>query len=120
MKKSLIVAAVLIFCFPSVSLAQSTAGQTPTHLQASAPQSSSPKIITLSGKVSADAKWIAVSRQTNLTVQNPLLLAGHEGRIVTVKCEKDPATGAIRIVAVKSSRDESNTVAKLDDSAFRK
>lgn len=88
--------------------------------QATDSHQTSTKIITLSGKVSADAKWIMVSRQNNLTVQNPELLAGHEGQIVTIKCQKDPGNGSIRIVAVKGSHDESTAVAKLDDSAFRR
>lgn len=92
----------------------------PVAAQAQSSSTPSTKVVVLSGKVSADAKWLMIYRKANLTVENPTLLAGHEGQVVTVKCAKDGATNAIRIIAVKSALDSSADAARLDDAAFRR
>lgn len=107
MKKCVYSAVIFAFFLPVAAQAQSSS--TPTT-----------KLVTLSGKVSADAKWLMIYRKANLTVENPTLLAGHEGQVVTVKCEKDPTSNAIHVVAVKSALDSSADAAKLDDAAFRR
>lgn len=107
MKKLLFPAALLAFFLPVAAQAQSSTA-------------TSTKIVTLSGKVSADAKWLMIYSKANLTVENPALLASHAGQVVTVKCEKDAATNAIRVVAVKSALDSSADAAMFDDAAFRR
>lgn len=107
MRKPIFAVAVFAFFLPAIAQAQSSL--TP-----------STKIFTLSGKVSADAKWLMVYRKANLTVENPTLLAAHAGQVVTVKCEKNPATNSIRIVAVKSALDSAADSANFDDAAFRR
>jgi hypothetical protein len=109
-KKYVFPAVIFAFFLPVAAQAQSS----------STPSTPPTKVVTLSGKVSADAKWLIIYRKANLTVENPTLLAGHEGQVVTVKCEKDAATNMIRIVAVKSALDSSADAAKLDDAAFRR
>jgi hypothetical protein len=106
-KKYLFPAAIFAFFLPVAAQAQSS-------------PSPSTKVVTLSGKVSADAKWLMIYRKANLTVENPSLLSGLEGQVVIVKCEKDGAANAIRIVAVKSVLGISADAAMYDDAAFRR
>jgi len=120
MKKCLLAAVVLGFCLPVIAQAQSASNAAAGNPATKTPQSSSTKLVTLSGKVSADAKWIATAHKANFEVVNPELLSAHAGQIVTVKCEKDPTNNTIRIVAVKSARQDTTGVARLDDAAFRR
>ena len=92
----------------------------PAIVQAQSSSARPTKVVTLSGKVSADAKWLMVYRKANLAVKNPALLASHTGQVVTVKCEKDPTTNSIRILAVKSALDSAADSATFDDAAFRR
>jgi len=107
MKKCLLGAVVLVFLLPEAGFGQAGQG-TPA------------KIVTLSGKVSADAKFLAAAHHANLSIANPEMVASHAGQIVSVRCERDAATNTIRIVAVKSAHDEAVYKAHLDDAAFRR
>ncbi|HTV59828.1 MAG TPA: hypothetical protein VMJ93_13240 [Verrucomicrobiae bacterium] len=120
MKKCLFAAVVLAFCLPQAGLSQSASDSGVANGKGSDPQAGHRKVVNLSGKVSADAKWLVTAHKANLQVVNPELLSAYEGRIVLVKCERDPVTNAIRVVAIRSVERTPTGQARLDDAAFRR
>ena len=80
----------------------------------------SAKAVTLSGQVSADGKALVSDKDDVWEVRNPHVLAGHEGRQVTVKCQMSPDKNEIRVLSIRLAQGEGKYSARLGDSAFRR
>jgi hypothetical protein len=80
----------------------------------------SAKAVTLSGQVSADGKALVGDKDDVWEVRNPHVLAGREGRLVTVKCQMSPDKNEIRVLSIRLAESEGKYSARLGDSAFRR
>ena len=80
----------------------------------------SAKAVTLSGQVSADGKALVSDKDDVWEVRNPHVLAGQEGRQVTVKCQMSPDKNEIRVLSIRLAQGEGKYSARLGDSAFRR
>lgn len=120
MKKCLLAAVVLAFCLPQAGLSQTESKSNAAQEKESSSRTGHPKVVTLSGKVSADAKWLVTAHKANLQVANPELLSAYEGRIISVKCERDAGANVVRVLAVRSVERPTTGHARLDDAAFRR
>ena len=78
----------------------------------------SKKAVMLSGRVSNDGKMLVSEDQDQWAVSNPGTLAGHAGRVVTVKCQLSPNQDSIHVLSVKAA--ETKYVAAHNDAAFRR
>jgi hypothetical protein len=77
----------------------------------------STKALTVSGKVSDDAKHFVTDIDTEWAINNPEALKGREGRLVTIKCYVDSSMSKIQVLSVKTDVQYS---AMYRDSAFRR
>ena len=114
MKRRNVVVVALVLTLAVAAMAQDTrkSGDT-TNSSANA----SPRVVTLSGSVSADGMSL-MSGKDEWNVRNADVLSGYEGRRVIVKCVVDRGESTIRVLAIKSVQPESR--AYLSDSAFRR
>jgi hypothetical protein len=120
MKKAMFVPLFLALLVSGVAMAQDKAKSddvTRDHLKTRAV---STKAVTLSGQVSDDGKALVSDKDDVWEVSNPNVLAGHEGRQVTVKCQVYPDKNEIRVLSLRVAQGEVKYAAKLGDSAFRR
>ena len=117
MKKRVFVLVAIFSLMPVTASAQhsSKAAETsPTSLK------SSMKAVILSGQISQDGKAL-ISRENDIwTIHNPDALAGHEGKVVVVKCQWLADKNAIHVFTVKVAPLEVRFAANKGDSAFRR
>ncbi len=77
----------------------------------------STKALTVSGKVSEDGRRFISDIDTEWTINNPDVLKGREGRLVTIKCYVDPDKNRIHVLSVKT---DAQYTALHSDSAFHR
>jgi len=85
-----------------------------------AAQATSKKTVTISGKVSNDAKMIVSDDNERWSVSNTDALMGREGQQITVKCRLDPEKNQVQILSLKPAQNEMKYAANRGDSAFRR
>lgn len=85
-----------------------------------AAKSSSPKSISISGRVSEDGKTLTAKNGESWSVTNPDALGGHVKQQVKVKCEVSSTTRDIRVLSVKTLATLAAYHANPGDSAFRR
>lgn len=85
-----------------------------------AAKSSSPKSISISGRVGEDGKTLTAKNGESWSVMNPDALAGSVSQQVKVKCQISPATHDIRVFSVKIVSTPVTYHVNPGDSAFRR
>ena len=89
--------------------------------EASKTETSAPKPLLVSGRVSDAGRTLTTDIDSEWTVSNPDALKGRDGRLVKVKCYVDTEKNRIQILSVKKDDAQSNyTAARYTDSAFRR
>lgn len=84
-----------------------------------AAKSSSPKSITISGRVSEDGKTLTAKNGESWSVTNPSALTSRENQQVKVKCEA-AANHSVRVISLKILATPVTYHANPGDSAFRR
>ncbi len=99
-------------------------GQEPSRPSTAPPDASvarsTPKPLTVSGKVSSDGRNLLTDIDTEWAISNAEILKGREGTLVTIKCYVDTDRSLIRVLSVKSGRPEAKYASRSSDSAFRR
>jgi len=85
-----------------------------------AAQGMSKKTLTISGKVTDDAKMIVSDDNEKWFVSNTDALMGREGQQITVKCRLDLEKNQVQILSFKPLQNEMKYAANKGDSAFRR
>lgn len=83
-------------------------------------QNMSGKTVTISGKVSADAKMVVSDNNEKWAVSNPETLTTRTGQQVTVKCRLDLEKNKIQVLSVKPAANETHYAVNYGDAAFRR
>jgi hypothetical protein len=78
------------------------------------------KAVSISGQISMDGKTLVSEDNDIWSVTNPNVLAGHEGQLVSVKCQVYPDKSEIRVLSVKVAKMEVKSASNKSDSAFRR
>jgi hypothetical protein len=86
----------------------------------SARQAAPRKAVTLSGRVSEDAKAFVSDQDDVWEVSNAKVLIGHQGQQVVVKCQLYPDKNEMRVLSVSGAQGEVKYAAYRGDSAFRR
>jgi hypothetical protein len=93
---------------------------TPALAQSKSDEKISSKTTTISGKVSEDAATITDEKAVRWTVTNPIMLESFAGQAATVKGHTYRGENKIQITSASGIVQDTKTVAKQDDSAFRR
>jgi hypothetical protein len=112
---------VSVLCISAAAQQNSRSGAVRQQTEGSAVASSETtahKAVALSGRVSDDGAFLISEDRDRWAVSNPAILAGHKGRLVTVKCQLATDQNSIHVLAVKAA--ETKYVAVHGDSAFRR
>ena len=80
---------------PLLALAQDTRKAAQAKQETATAEKASTKAVSVTGKVSADAKTFVDKDNKSWTVANPEALKGHEGHEVTLKAHVDAAKNEI-------------------------
>jgi type 1 fimbria pilin len=83
-------------------------------------QSMSGKTVTISGKISDDAKTLVSDDNVKWAVSNPESLTTRTGQQVTVKCRLGLEKNRIQVLSVKPAANEPRYAVNLGDAAFRR
>jgi len=78
------------------------------------------KATTLLGQISLDGKSLVSEENVIWTVNNPDVLAGHEGQHVSVRCQLDALKNQIHVLTFKLALLEVKAASNKSDSAFRR
>jgi hypothetical protein len=78
------------------------------------------KAVSISGQINMDGKTLVSEDNDIWSVTNPHVLAGHEGQLVSVKCQVYPDKNEIRVLSVKVAPVEVKSASNKGDSAFRR
>ncbi len=78
------------------------------------------KAVSISGQISKDGKTLVSEENDIWSVTNPNVLAGHEGQLVSVKCQVNPEKSEIHVFSVKPALTEVKSASNKADSAFRR
>ena len=114
MKNWGVTSVALLLLLSAAAVGQETSGTAKTP----AP---SRKTISVSGKMSDDGRWLLRDSDDQVwTVSNPDALKGFAGREVVIRCQIVPDKSELRVVSVKTARDDAASVTKWGDSAFRR
>jgi hypothetical protein len=101
-------------------LVSAAAGMIMLAATLAAPQSMSGKTVTISGKVSDDAKMVVSDSNEKWAVSNPETLTTRTGQQVTVKCRLDLEKNKIQVLSVKPAASETRYAINRGDAAFRR
>jgi hypothetical protein len=101
----------------SLALAQERSKPNGTNQDHGQTWAASTKALTVSGKVSDDGRRFISDIDTEWTINNPDVLKGREGRLVTIKCYIDPDKNRIHVLSVKT---DAQYTALHSDSAFHR
>src|SRR5437016_2526689 len=110
MKKLMLISFALVLVMSLLALAQEN--MKPESMKA---EKTSTKAVSLSGKVSADAKTFVDKDNKSWTVSNPEALKGHEGHEVTLKAHEDATKNEIHVLSVKMGKGEMKESTKKDE-----
>jgi hypothetical protein len=104
MKKLMLISFTLapVMCLPA--LAQDTTKAAQAKQETARAEKVSAKAVTVTGKVSADAKTFVDKDNKSWTVTNPEALKGQEEHEVTLKAHVDAAKNEIHVVSVKMGK----------------
>jgi hypothetical protein len=83
-------------------------------------QNMSGKTVTISGRVSDDAKKVVSENNEKWAVSNPETLTTRAGQQVTVKCRLDLEKNKIQVLSVKPAANETRYAVNYGDAAFRR
>ena len=83
-------------------------------------KSGTAKAITISGRVSEDAKNFFAKNGDSWSITNPEALAGHESQLVKVKCQISSGSHEIRVLSLKTIATQIRYAVHPSDSAFRR
>ena len=120
MKKWMLVPLAVALFLPSTAAAQDatkSGGVKQDDLKA---RKGPPKAVTISGQVSADGTALVSDDDDIWTVSNPGVLAGHEGKLVLVKCQVHAEKNEIHIFSIKPKLIDAKYMSRNGDSAFRR
>jgi hypothetical protein len=112
--------AILIHPFLSLVICAAAVAQETPKPGGSAGQAATRKAVTLSGRVSEDAKAFVSDQDDVWEVSNAKVLIGHQGQQVVVKCQLNPDKNEMRVLSVSSAQREVKYVANRGDAAFRR
>ena len=118
MRKATLVLLGAAMFLPCSSLAQHS-----SKAAESTPQTTSKashKAVTLTGQASADGKTLLADNDDIWMVKNPSVLAGLEGKYVSVRCQADPDKKEVHLFTAKATVREAKYAAKTSDAAFRR
>ncbi|HVO63848.1 MAG TPA: hypothetical protein VMT53_23190 [Terriglobales bacterium] len=106
MKKLLFICFALALAISLFALAQETGKAGQAKQETAKAEKTATKAMTVTGKVSADAKTFVDKDNKSWTVTNPEALKGHEGHEVTLKAHVDAAKNEIHVVSVKMGKEQ--------------
>ena len=118
MKKLILISFALALVTSLLALAQDTAKPEEMKQDTMKAEKASAKTVSLSGKISADAKTFVDKDNKSWTVTNPEALKGHEGHEVTVKAHVDAAKNEIHVVSVKMGKAEMKETKKKVETKY--
>jgi len=104
MKKLLFRFFMFVLAIFLLAPAQNTAKAAQAKPETAKAEKAPAKAVTVTGKVSADAKTFVDKDNKSWTVTNPEALKGHEGHEVTLKAHVDDAKNEIHVVSVKMGK----------------
>jgi hypothetical protein len=78
------------------------------------------KAVSISGLISADGKTLVSEENDIWNVTNPNVLAGQEGKAVSVKCQVFPDKNEIHVISFKPTMMEVKSASNKADSAFKR
>lgn len=115
MKKLLLFSFALALATSVLALAQDTTKAPQTKPETAKAEKAPAKAVTVTGKVSTDAKAFLDKDNKSWTVTNPEALKGHEGHEVTLKAHADSAKNEIHVVSVKMGKEEMKETTKKEE-----
>ena len=115
MKKLLFLSFAFALAIALLALAQDTTKAAQTKPQTATAEKATTKAVTVTGKVSADAKTFVDKDNKSWTVTNPEALKGHEGHEVTLKAHVDAAKNEVHVVSVKMGKEEMKETTKKEE-----
>lgn len=115
MKKLLFLSFAIALAMSLFALAQDTTKAAQTKPETAKAEKTPAKAVTLTGKISADAKTFVDKDNKSWTVTNPEALKGHEGHEVTLKAHVDSAKNEIHVVSVKMGKEEMKQETKKEE-----
>ncbi len=98
--------AIFVSCFLTLSMCIAAVAQDARKPGDSITQLAHGKAVTLSGRVSEDAKAFVSEQDEVWEVSNAKVLTGHEGQLVVVKCQLYPDKNEMRVLLVSSAHGE--------------
>jgi len=78
------------------------------------------RAVSISGQISLDGKTLVSEENDIWSVTNPNVLVGHEGQVVSVKCQVLSDKNEIHVFSVKPALMEVKSASNKADSAFRR
>jgi hypothetical protein len=115
MRKLLFLSFAFALVVSLFALAQDTTKAAQTKPETAKAEKAPAKAVTITGKVSADAKTFVDKDNKSWTVTNPEALKGHEGHEVTLKAHVDSAKNEIHVVSVKMAKEEMKETTKKEE-----
>jgi len=117
MARPMAIPLAIVVLTSSFALAQEHSKPDSTNQDHRQTWTASTKALTVSGKVSDDGRRFISDIDSEWTINNPDVLKGREGRLVTIKCYVDPDKNRIHVLSVKT---DAQYTALHSDSAFRR
>src|SRR6516225_8034893 len=115
MKKLLFLSFMFVLAISLLALAQDATKEAQAKPETAKAEKASSNSVTVTGKVSADAKTFVDKDNKSWTVTNPEALKGHEGHEVTLKAHVDAAKNEIHVVSVKMGKAEMKETTKKEE-----
>ena len=115
MKKLMLISFALALVMSLLALAQDTTKAAQAKQETATAEKASTKPVSVTGKVSADAKTFVDKDNKSWTVANPEALKGHEGHEVTLKAHADAAKNEIHVVSVKMAKEGMKETTKKEE-----
>ena len=106
MKKLMLISFALALVMCRLALAQDATKAAQAKPETAKAEKASTKAVTVTGKVSADAKTFVDKANKSWTVTNPEALKGQEEHQVTLKAHVDAAKNEIHVVSVKMGKEK--------------
>ncbi len=115
MRRLVLISFAVALVMSLLALAQDTTTAAQAKQETATTAKASTKAITVSGKVSGDAKTFVDKDNKSWTVANPEALKGHEGHDVTLRAHVDAAKNEIHVVSVKMGKGEMKETTKKEE-----
>lgn len=115
MKKLLFLSFAFALVISLFALTQDTTKAAQTKPETAKAEKAPAKAVTVTGKVSVDAKTFVDKDNKSWTVTNPEALKGHEGHEVTLKAHLDSAKNEIHVVSAKMAKEEMKETTKKEE-----